>query len=210
MNGLLYGFTRSKIGIIPDIPKAKVIGMIYDDYLSGLSLGGLVEMLHEKQIPSPSGKERWSTAVLFNILTDGRYSSLAGLDRFVAAQFETERRSRFNQDTGKRKTTRYHSKNVLSGLFVCGECGMSYRRIQRTSGEMVWRCANRVEHGKQKCKSSPTITEENAIRFVCETLGVQQPDHKMIIDTLVTIIVGGNGTLTPEFQQSESHEILQF
>ena len=208
MSGLLYGYTRSEIGIIADIPKAKVISMIYDAYLSGLSLGRTVDMLHEKQIPSPSGKERWSTAVLFDILTDGRYVHLVGFERFVASRFETDRRSRFDQDTGKRKATRYHSKNVLSGLFVCSECGRSYRRVQRASGEMVWRCANRVEHGNRICKSSPTITEEEAIRFVCETLGVSQLNYETIRESLISITVESNGKLTPDFHECEYSEML--
>nr|WP_279287533.1 zinc ribbon domain-containing protein [Flintibacter hominis] len=37
----------------------------------------------------------------------------------------------------------------MSGLLVCAECGHNYRRITRPSGEIVWRCASRVEHGKK-------------------------------------------------------------
>ena len=81
MSGLLFGYTYSKKGIVADIPKAKVVGMIYDAYNSGLSLGDIVSLLHEKGIPSPSGKERWSTTVLYNILTDGRYVHIAGFER---------------------------------------------------------------------------------------------------------------------------------
>ena len=208
MANLPYGFTYRMNDIVADIQKAKIVSMIYDAYLSGLSLGGVSEMLYEKQVATPSGKDRWATTVLFDILTDGRYVHLIGLERFIAAQFETERRSRFDQDTGKRKTTRYHSKNVLSGLFVCGECGKSYRRVQRASGEMVWRCASRVEHGNSICKSSPTITDQEAIRFVCETLGVTQLDHEMIREKLDSITVENDGTLTPDYQQSEVEEMM--
>jgi hypothetical protein len=203
MSGLLYGYTRSEIGIIADIPKAKVVDMIYDAYLSGLSLGRTVDMLHEKQIPSPSGKERWSTAVLFDILTDGRYVHLVGFERFVASRFETDRRSRFDQDTGKRKATRYHSINVLSGLFVCSECGRSYRRVQRASGEMVWRCANRVEHGNRICKSAPTITEEDAIQFICKAFDIPQLDQQMVRNYLDKIIVNQDGSVKPELIYSD-------
>jgi len=208
MANLPYGFTYRMNEIVVDTQKAKNVSMIYDAYLSGLSLGGVSQMLFEKQVSTPSGKDRWATTVLFDILTDGRYVHLVGFERFIAARFETEWRSRFDQDTGKRKTTRYHSKNVLSGLFICGECGKSYRRVQRASGEMVWRCTSRVEHGNRICKSSPTITDQEAIRFVSEILGDQQPDFEMIREKIVSIEVENDGTLTPDFQQSEVEEMM--
>jgi len=198
VSGLLYGYTYCEKGIVADIPKAKVVAMIYDAYNSGFSLGGIVGLLHEKGIQSPSGEERWSTAVLHDIITDGRYVHLAGFECFAAAQFETERRSRFDSDTGKRKTTRYHSKNVLSGLFVCGECGRSYRRVQRASGEMVWRCANRVEHGNRICRSSPTITEKDATQFVCKTLDIPLLDQQVVRGSLEKVMVNQDGSMTQE------------
>ena len=46
----------------------------------------------------------------------------------------------------------------------CGECGTKYRRtIWCVKGEKVpvWRCCNRLDHGKQFCKESPTIKESD-------------------------------------------------
>lgn len=51
---------------------------------------------------------------------------------------------------------------VLSGLLICSECGSPYRRITRNTKdgeEIVWRCANRVEHWKEICQHSPTISD---------------------------------------------------
>ena len=200
MANLPYRFTYRMNEIVADIQKLKILGLIYDAYLSGLSLGGVSEMLFAKQVPTSSGKDRWATTVLFDILADDRYVHLVGLERFIAARFETERRSRFTQDTGKRKTTRYHSKNVLNGLFICGEYDKSYQMVQRASGEMVWRCTNRVEYGNRICKSSPIITDQEAIRFVCDASGSQQPDYEMIREKIASITVESDGTLTPDFQ----------
>ena len=116
MASIIYGYIRTPQGIMTDPSKAQVVSMIYDAYLSGQSLGGLIDMIHEKKIPSSSGRERWSTAVLHTMLTDSRYISLTGFDKYIAVQFELDRRSKVDMDTGKRKATQYHSKNVLSGL----------------------------------------------------------------------------------------------
>ena len=198
MANLPYGFTYCMNDIIQDIPKAKVVGLIYDSYISGISLSGISEMLYEKRIPTPSGKERWATTVLFDILSNNNYLHLVGLDRYLLAQGELNKRSKFDMDTGKRKTARYHSKNVLSGLFVCAECERNYRRVQRASGEIVWRCSNRVEHGNRVCKSSPTITEEEAIRFVCETLSIPQLDPQTVRDSLEVVVVNKDGSMTAD------------
>ena len=73
---------------------------------------------------------------------------------------------------------------------------------------MVWRCANRVEHGNKICKSSSTITEEVAVRFVCDALGTSQLDHEAIREGLYSITVESDGILTLDFQQSELDKMV--
>ncbi len=55
---------------------------------------------------------------------------------------------------------------------VCGDCGTKYRRtmwVRRDKQkEYVWRCMNRLEHGKKKCKHSPGIKEEFLISAVTD------------------------------------------
>jgi len=64
-------------------------------------------------------------------------------------------------DNRTRKTARYGSQNVLSGLLICGEGGKSYRRITRPSGEVVWRCADKVENGRQAaCSNMATVPDD--------------------------------------------------
>ena len=44
-----------------------------------------------------------------------------------------------------RKNTRFSSNDSLSGKIQCGECGRNFRRITTHSGDIVLRCAGRVE-----------------------------------------------------------------
>ena len=189
MASILYGYTRSEQGIIIDLQNSKTVKMIFGTYLAGLSLVQLIERLHEESVSSPSGKEKWSSAMLYKMLSDSRYIPLVGFEQYVAVQFELEKRSNRDEYTGNRKTARYHSGNVLSGLFVCAECGRNYRRVQRAFGEMVWRCANRVEYGNQICKSSPAITDTEAVHFVCDILGTKELDSQTIRNGIETITV---------------------
>ena len=63
---------------------------------------------------------------------------------------------------------------------------------------MVWRCANRVEHGNRICRSSPTITEEDAIQLVCKTLDMPLLDQQIVRSSLEKVVVNQDGSLTPE------------
>ena len=74
------------------------------------------------------------------------------------------RRSSLRKTSSKTKTElgKYSGKYVLSELMVCGECGSPYRRvawIQKGVKRVVWRCQNRLEHGRKLCKHSPTWDE---------------------------------------------------
>jgi len=129
---------------------------------------------------------------------------IIGADTFFFVQAEKDRRSNFDEVTNKRKATRYNSQSVLSGLLVCGECGCNYRRITRPSGEVVWRCANRVEHGKRFCKHSPSILEETVKEILCRELDMEAFDEAKVKDMFDVVRIQPNGTLhieekTPEF-----------
>ena len=151
---LPYGFmSASGNRIIVDPEKANIVKTIFQQYLSGMSLGGIADFLFEHGILSPKGKEHWTQPVLSNLLSNQKYIGyIISFDDFFLAQGEKSKRSNINEDTNQRKVTRYNSQSVLSGLLVCAECNHNYRRITRPSGEIVWRCASRVEHGKKFCK----------------------------------------------------------
>ena len=165
-------------------------------------------MLAEKNRYSPTGKERWNTATLDKLLSNKKYYPVVGMEKYFAVQFEKNCRSSIGEDTGKRKSAKYDSRNVLSGLFICSECDKNYRRVQRASGEIVWRCASRVEYGNRVCKSSPTITEKEAIKFVCKTLNIAELEPQTIREALCSITVKRDGTFIPDLQQSEFDELV--
>lgn len=85
-------------------------------------------------------------------------------ETFQKVQEELARRSSLKKTSSKAKTQlgKYCGKYVLSELLVCGECGSPYRRViwtQKGIKRVVWRCQNRLEHGRKICKQSPTLDE---------------------------------------------------
>ena len=207
---LPYGFIQTPDSrIIVDSPKANIVKTIYQQYLSGMSLGGSADFLFEQQIPSPKGKGRWTQPVLSNILSNQKYiGHIVSFDDFFLTQGEKGRRSNIDEDTNKRKVTRYNSQSVLSGLLVCAECNHNYRRITRPSGEIIWRCANRVEYGKKFCKHSPSIAEEQIKNLICEKLDMRTFDEQNINDRVDTILIHSDGSLQIELQQTKYFELL--
>ena len=83
---------------------------------------------------------------------------------FQRVQEEMARRSSLRKTSSKTKTEqgKHSGKYVLSGLLVCSECGSPYRRVTyMPNGQkrFVWRCINRIEHGKRICHHSATMEE---------------------------------------------------
>lgn len=72
-----YGFTLTSSGTLEiNRSEANVVRMIFDFYMAGASLGKVVDMLHAKQISSPTGKAKWTRAAVDHLLSNGKYISL--------------------------------------------------------------------------------------------------------------------------------------
>lgn len=201
----LYGFVAAVSGLLEIIPdQAAVVQEIYRQYLSGKSLGGIADFLFENHVPSPTAKERWSVSVLDSMLTNNKYiGSIIPFEDYFAVQVEKGKRSSIDEDTNKRKATQYYSKDVLSGLLFCEECGGVYWRITRPSGEVVWRCSNKVKHGKRICQNALSIPEVQLKQSICEMLGIDGFDAQEIKDRLESIQVSTDGRLHAELVQHE-------
>ncbi|RCX21103.1 recombinase [Anaerobacterium chartisolvens] len=206
-----YGFTVDNDGSVTvDKTQAKAIQMIFSEYLNGNSLGGLARMLESLGIPSPSGNKCWGRAAIDKLLSSSKYVPLIiSLELYTTVQFEKAARSNQevnNDGSTQRKGTRDNSKNVLSGLLVCSECGANYRRITRASGEVVWRCANRVE--RRRCTQSPSITEKDIIQLVCNELGMDTFDSEHVRDLLDQILIDQAGSIFFEYRHTQRFSTL--
>lgn len=202
---LPYGFMLALDGSVSvDQEKATTVRTIYQQYLSGMSLKGIADFLFAQGIPSPRGKAQWTQAVISDLLSNQRYvGSIISFDEFFMAQGEKDKRSNIDEDTNQRKATRYNSQSVLSGLLVCGECGHNYRRITRPFGEVVWRCASRVEHGTRFCRHSPSIPEQQIKDTICAKLHLGAFNEQIVNQRIDFITVQPDGTLKMETQQLE-------
>lgn len=159
-----YGVSRNDRNELVANQFAANVQKIYALYLSGRSLRDICKSLQEACIYSPSGKSEWTPRAIENVLSNATYINIViSEDTFNQVRAEQVRRSNATttEHSTIRKATRYNSKNVLSGILVCQECGRAYRRITKHDGSVIWRCANRVEHGRKLCKSPPPFLKSS-------------------------------------------------
>lgn len=97
------------------------------------------------------------------------HPAIVSAEVFDKVQEEMAKRSRFvrkEEGTIEARVSKYNGKYLLGNLLVCGDCGASYRR-RTERGKVIWRCATRIEKGKEACLHSPTLDEV----WVQDTLG---------------------------------------
>lgn len=196
-----YGFGKMTDGMMRIMAsQIEVVLRIYKRYVDGGSLGAIAAELEADQVVAPSGNPKWSRSAIDKILSNGKYVPYAiPIELFIAAQFEKDSRSniQINIDGSvQRKTTRYSSQNVLSGLLVCAECGGNYRRITRANSEVVWRCADRVEKGKQSaCKYPLTISDITIKDLICKELKLVGFYEQVVQEKLSQISITSDGQI---------------
>ena len=130
-----YGFKHDKDGhLVIDEEKAKNVKLIFNLYLSGQSVVGIIKELEKRKILSPTGKTKWCKRTIDVMLSNEKYTgdvellksgksevhylasgnnpAIISKEMFEAVQIEKKRRSNIIDGKGgrKRKNTKYSSK----------------------------------------------------------------------------------------------------
>ncbi len=143
-------------------------------------------------------KTRKNNGELPMYLVKNHHEPIISRSDFNRVQEEMARRSAKRTIADKLTKTgqgKYSAKYALSELLICGECGEHYRRVTWTAKgfkEIKWRCVSRIQYGKKKCHSSPTIDEYalhraivNAVNEFCTVKDdVLKTLHESIIEVL--------------------------
>lgn len=89
------------------------------------------------------------------------HPAIVSAEVFDKVQEEMAKRSLLvKREAGTIETSgrKYNGKYLLGNLLTCGDCGATYRR-RTERGKVVWRCATRIEKGKDACPRSSTLDE---------------------------------------------------
>lgn len=135
----MYGFRKGQDGAVEiDEEKAKVIRQIARWFLDGDSLHTIVDKLAQRHIPSPKGKETWSTATLRSLLTNEKYKGDALLQKTYRPSLFSDRAVQNDGDLPK-----YYVEGVLPRILE----PETFDRIQE---ELAKRSAKRPTSEKAK------------------------------------------------------------
>ena len=121
-------------------------------------------------------KSRKNNGELPMYLVKNHHEAIISRADFNRVQEEMARRSAkrvIADKLTKGEQGKYSAKYALSELLICGECGSHYRRVTWTAKgfkEIKWRCINRIQYGKKKCHSSPTVDEQSLHRAIVSAI----------------------------------------
>lgn len=130
-----YGYKHDENGkLIVDEETAKNVKLIFDLYLGGKSILGIIKELEKRKLLSPTGKEKWCKRTIDVMLSNEKYTgnvrllksgnsevhylasdnnpAIISKEVFEAVQMEKGRRSNVvkNENVVKRKREKYSSK----------------------------------------------------------------------------------------------------
>ena len=173
--------------------EAAVVRLIYRLYLEGKTQAGICKYLEGHGIPSPSGKERWSTTTVTSILSNEKYKGDALLQKSFTVDF-LEKKMKVNEgevpqyyvekshppivepdewdhvqaEIARRKALgkAYSGKSVLSAKLICEDCGGFF-------GSKVWHSTDKYRRTVWQCNGK-FKGEERCMTPVVDTETVQR------------------------------------
>ncbi len=149
----------------------------------------------EKQFPFV---RRGNTGQMPMYLTRDAHPAIVTHEEAEAVKSIMEYRSRTLHMGGEKCQNRY----LFSSRIICGECGSPYRRViwtQKGVKRVVWRCQNRLEHGRKICKHSPTLDEgdiHDAVISAMNELFQTQVARNAVKASISAVLAGEEQTLS--------------
>lgn len=170
--GRFLGYRKGDDGLPEIVPEeAEIVRLIYRSFMEGLTSGKIAQMLMEKNITAPGGKEKWHSSTIESILTNEKYKGSALLQKKFTVDFLTKR-VKINEgevpqyfvehshppiiapeefelvqaEISRRKAIGrvYSSSNIFSAKIVCSCCGGFF-------GSKVWHSTSKYRRVIWQC-----------------------------------------------------------
>lgn len=132
--------------------EAEIIRFIYERFLAGDSLGGIINRLSEKGIPSPRGKEKWTFSTIQSILSNEKYKGDAIINKTYIADCLSKKVKINNGERPK-----YYVENNHPAIIDSATFGRVQEELARRSGKRkVKQIGTKTEQGKYSSKYALT------------------------------------------------------
>ena len=195
--GRFLGYRKGEDGLPEIVPEeAEVVKLIYKSFMEGLSYYKIAQLLMKRNIPAPSGGEKWHRRTVESILTNEKYKGSALLQKKFTMDFLTKKQKvnegevpqYFIEDShppiidpqefelvqaeiARRKEIGkvYSNSNIFSTKLVCSCCGGFF-------GSKVWHSTSKYRRviwqcnhkfqNGEKCKTPHLYEDEIKKRFI--------------------------------------------
>lgn len=199
----MYGYRIKKGNVEIYEEEAKVVKMIFEDYLSGMGGTLIAKKLKNMGVKKLRGGT-WTSERVLDILKNEKYTGNAWLQKKYVKDHLTKKLV-FNKgdlpkyyaegthpaiidlitfqkakDIITRNRGLYSAKNKsanypFTSKIVCGICGKKYRHKNR-QGRVSWNCTTNLKFGKEACNSKQ-IPEDILYMITTEVLGISKFDE---------------------------------
>lgn len=227
----MYGYRIEKGKIEINEDEAKIVRMIFNDYINGMGCTKIARKLREMGVEKIRGG-KWNSERVVEILKNEKYTGNALLQKkFVKdhltktlvrnkgylpkyyaeethpsiIDLETFRKAQeiLEQRRLKYSPQKEDSNHILQRKIICGICGKKYRR-KRRKNKFIWHCSTYLKYGKDTCPSKQ-VPEDVLIKLTLEVLDLNVFDENMISNNIKEIKVSGPRNLI--FIKSNGEEV---
>ena len=125
------------------------------------------------------------------------HQGIVSKERFLAMACEMNRRKSMKvaaDGNMVKKNRKYNPQNILGNILECEECGATFRR-RTERNKVVYRCATRIEKGRDACKESPTIEKEWIKTEIVKKVCGGEYDEEVVKKKVDRVLIGKDGGL---------------
>ena len=144
-----------------------------------------------------TGKKARNTGQRDRYYVHDSHQGIVSKEKFLEVVCEMNRRKSMTVDADGnmvKKNRKYNPQNILGNILECEECGATFRR-RTERGKVVYRCATRIEKGREACKESPTIEEEWIKTEIGKKVCGEEYDEEVVKKKVDRALIGKDGEI---------------
>jgi len=179
-----YGYSNQNSKIVVDKKQAKVVKEIFRLFIGGMASPTISKYLNQKNVPTKKGVQ-WSDVQIRAILHNPMYYGQRKYNFGFVEVPAIVRKSDHLKALQIFESNRYLNKdkaifsNPLSGLIVCGECGLNYfQHARQSKKDFAYKC---MSHRK-------VVTGQLSEKCGNNSIGINLL-NSMVYNSLFTILI---------------------
>lgn len=169
-----YGYTFVNGELQIEENEAKIIRLIFSDYMNGISMSELAGKLTRLSIPYCEKRVQWNKCIIARIIDNEKYTGINGYLPIIDIEEYKEAQICKKERTKKQLFKDSSEIGMIRAKTVCQACGERMIRIHESRNRcpIKWKCSN------PSCKKHVPITDEILQSRIQERLNliIENPD----------------------------------